>query len=258
MQDRITPQMVIEHHTRRRGIHIEEIGIRPIVVVSWGQRIIEWLAKKTGADPSPHWMYSDRELLYVGEINGQEVSFVRLPIGAPGSVARMEEMVACGAKTIIGLGWAGSLQPDIPIGSYLIPSACTRQEGTSPHYLDDESDILPDDGLAAALQGAAESAGCRTHIGLHWTTDAPYREPVDTIEAYRRRGVLGVDMETSAMYALGVFRGVRVANLLVISDEVWREWNPAFGTDALVKASMKAGEIVLRCVSDLIKDQVIK
>jgi hypothetical protein len=40
-------------------------------------------------------------------------------------------------------------------------------------------------------------------------------------------------METSAMYALGRFRGVRVCNLLVISDELWQAWRPAFRTPEL-------------------------
>jgi len=44
------------------------------------------------------------------------------------------------------------------------------------------------------------------------------RETEEKVRTYAQRGVLGVDMETSAMYALGIFRGVEVCNLLTVSD----------------------------------------
>jgi purine-nucleoside phosphorylase len=66
------------------------------------------------------------------------------------------------------------------------------------------------------------------------------------IAAFRQQGVLGVDMETSAMYALGKFRGVQVCNLLVISDEVHSEWKPAFGKEPVVQGTLLACDAVLQ------------
>ena len=59
-------------------------------------------------------------------------------------------------------------------------------------------------------------------------------------------------METSAMYALGLFRNVRVANLLVVSDEVWHEWRPAFGTEELVRSTRDAQRIIERALEILL------
>ena len=56
-------------------------------------------------------------------------------------------------------------------------------------------------------------------------------------------------METSAMYVLGLVRGVDVANVLAVSDELWHDWNPAFGSDRLNNALDRACEIVLTTVS---------
>ena len=49
------------------------------------------------------------------------------------------------------------------------------------------------------------------------------RETLDKITNYHNQGVLGVDMETSAMYTLGQVRNVEVCNLLVVSDELWNK-----------------------------------
>jgi len=254
MDERITPQMVINHYCTRKKIEISDLGVAPIVVISWANEVVDRIADQIKAKLSENWMYGDRQQLYIGEMNGQDVSIVRMPVGAPGTIMHMEEMIVCGAHTFIGLGWAGALQPDLPIGSLILPTTCIREEGTSPHYLADEVQISADPDLLEHLSIASLAEGMLVRRGPHWTTDAPYRELVPTIDRYRQQGILGVDMETSAMYALGQFRNVRVANLLVISDEVWHEWRPAFGSHGLREATIQALRVVVRCLKNLTSD----
>ena len=47
----------------------------------------------------------------------------------------------------------------------------------------------------------------------------------DDIVSYAKAGIIGVDMETSAMYQVAKHRNVKVCNTLVVSDELWAEWN---------------------------------
>jgi uridine phosphorylase len=100
-------------------------------------------------------------------------------------------------------------------------------------------------GLVTSLYGV-----CAFHegelVGCGWSIGAPYRELIAKLNAYRKQGVPGVDMETSAMYALGQFRGVRVCYLLVVSDELWSEWNPALGTEGLQAATKRAEAVIER------------
>ncbi|WP_165442864.1 nucleoside phosphorylase [Senegalia massiliensis] len=44
---------------------------------------------------------------------------------------------------------------------------------------------------------------------------------------------MDVDIETSAMYTLGQYRNIGTCNMLVVSYELWREWNPKFGDNIL-------------------------
>jgi uridine phosphorylase len=154
----------------------------------------------------------------------------------------------CGARIFFGLGWAGSLQPSAPIGTFLVPGDCIREEGTSQHYLAKDVKVAPDDQLVAHVLSIASKGGLEVQSGRHWTTDAPYRELRNRIQEYKKQGVLGVDMETSAMYALGQYRGVRVCNLLVVSDELWQEWLPAFGSPQLRESTVGAQELIMRCL----------
>jgi nucleoside phosphorylase len=63
-------------------------------------------------------------------------------------------------------------------------------------------------------------------------------------------GVLGVDMETSAMYAIGQYRGVKVCNFLVVSDVLGEEWEEAFGTKKLKNANKLARRIIISCLNN--------
>jgi uridine phosphorylase len=206
------------------------------------------MAERIGARRSENWLYGERQPFFTGELEGKALSLVEMPVGAPGTVMIMEELIACGAKSFIGLGWAGSLQSDATVGSFFIPTSCISEEGTSAHYLIPDADLRADPKLAVALEIASSEEGVPIRKGPQWTTDAPYRELREKVKSFRDAGVLGVDMETSAMYALASFRGIRVCNLLVVSDVLDKEWQPGFGTVALKSANEIAQRVVLRSV----------
>lgn len=269
---RFTARMYVEHYAEQRGITVDEIGVAPTVVLSWAPGVVHRLAVAVGWDPDTslqrNWMWVKRSPMYTGTVGARRVTIAHVGVGAPKTVAMMEEMIACGARTLLALGWAGSLQPLLGIGALLVPTSCLAEDGTSPHYTTSSAVLGPAPTLVVALEAAAsentagnpavnaeterqhsDAGTTKLHLGPLWTTDAPYRERIDTIAAYRSRGVLGVDMETSAMYALGQFRGVRVCNLLVISDEVWRPWHSAAYTAELRSATDRAAALVLRALA---------
>ena len=131
MEEYVTPQMHIDYHTTQQHISIEDIGVAPVVVISWSRDITQSFANTIGAQPCPHWLHQAYYPLFNGGFCGRQVSFAQVPMGAPATVMMMEEMIACGARTFWGLGWTGSLQQSAPVGTLLIPNDCVREEGTS-------------------------------------------------------------------------------------------------------------------------------
>jgi purine-nucleoside phosphorylase len=47
-------------------------------------------------------------------------------------------------------------------------------------------------------------------VGPTWTTDAPFRETAEAIEAAKKRGILAVEMEAAALYTFAKARNARV------------------------------------------------
>ncbi len=154
--------------------------------------------------------------------NDREYPFVLIGpmIGAPQTILILERLIALGVRQVLAFGWCGSLQPNVNIGDLVLPLGGFSEEGTSTHYPLSESDPGPSPAMVRCLEDHLGSSRCRIHKGRVWTTDAPFRETRAKVHQYQRDGLLAVDMETSALFTLAHYRGIQLAQVLVVSDEL--------------------------------------
>jgi uridine phosphorylase len=158
----------------------------------------------------------------------------------------MEELIACGMRTLVVTGTAGGLQPQAPIGSLVLATSAIREEGTSHHYA--PPDVLAEAhaDVVDALRSRLDHLGTAYEVGVSWTTDAIYREHREKVDRYRRAGVASVEMTLSAIYTAGAVRGVRCGAILTVADELHGdEWEIGYGTDAIKRAMVKGGRVAL-------------
>ena len=165
-------------------------------------------------------------------------------VGAPMAVLTLEKLVALGAKRIIVYGWCGSLTESLAVGDALLPNRAVSEEGTSAHYplsSRAEASQLLLQPLAARLQ----AENIKMKIGTVWTTDAPYRETKDKIRMHGSQSVQGVEMEFAALNTVAAFRGVELAAVLLVSDELWRQpWQPGYTHKKFKKKSRLIVELL--------------
>ncbi len=146
-----------------------------------------------------------------------------------------------GTPAFVSVGTAGSLQRDLDIGDLVLCEAAIRDEGASHHYLPPAKLATAHAGMTAALQAALRQAGVPFRAGNSWTIDTPYRETVAEARRYQAEGVLCVEMEAAALFAVAELRGLRVSAAFAISDSLADlVWNPRFHG-----AEVRAGLITL-------------
>ena len=63
-----------------------------------------------------------------------------------------------------------------------------------------------------------ETGNLRAVVGSTWTTDAPFRETADAIEAARSKGALAVEMEAAALYTFARATGASVLCLAHVTN----------------------------------------
>ena len=57
-------------------------------------------------------------------------------------------------------------------------------------------------------------------MGPSWTTDAPFRETAEAIDAARETGILAVEMEAAALYAFATARQQPVLCLAHVTNQM--------------------------------------
>ncbi len=65
---------------------------------------------------------------------------------------------------------------------------------------------------------ALAQSGLHSVVGASWTTDAPFRETAQAIEAARSKGILAVEMEAAAFYTFARAAGVQVLCLAHVTN----------------------------------------
>ncbi len=150
-------------------------------------------------------------------------------IGAPTTAMLMDDLVADGVETFLSIGFAGCLDDSVEMGEFVVPSKAIRDEGTSHHYVASETYAHPSDSLVTTMEAELDARGEPYHVGPSWTTDAIYRETKAEVEGYADEGVLTVEMEASAVFAVAAHRGVEAGAMFVVSDYLGTsEWEPKF------------------------------
>ncbi len=163
-------------------------------------------------------------------IKGSEIGILgNFGIGAPAVATLMEELVVYGVKNFISIGESGALQSNLEINDIVVCEKSIRDEGTSYHYLKPSKYSYADKDLTKRIKKILKNNNIDFYMGKGWTIDTPYRETVKEIKKYQKEGVLTVDMEASAVFAIAKSLNVKAAAIFVISDIlVGGEWKQVY------------------------------
>ena len=160
-------------------------------------------------------------------------------LGASSAVIGLEHLIASGTKEILILGFCGSLNPDFSVFDVVSVSKAFSEEGTSRHYFPDKKNFHSSGLLRQKIEGRLTERNLSFTHGVAVSTDAPFRETKSWLADKQKKGIDVVDMEASAVFALGEYHDIPTAALMIVSDELaGNKWKNVFNyprLNALVK-----------------------
>lgn len=209
------PAALLREARRQKGL--PAIDVPAICILDPDGDIVRRLRKDGRAKPFEAWACYHTHL-DVFELGGQTVGIVGCVVGAPFAVLVAEELFASGCKTLLSLTSAGQIVPVGPTPYFVVIDRALRDEGTSYHYAAPSDYGEADPALIAIASEALAKQNLRAAVGASWTTDAPFRETAEAIEAARTRGILAVEMEAAALYTFAIARGARVLCLAHVTN----------------------------------------
>lgn len=241
----IEPSRVIRER-QRQGLG-PNCTIPDGAIVCYDPRLWQWVCTLPGRTECDGWLtgafllaHGDHTILVMKAAG----------VGAPTAVMTLEELIASGVMTFVSLGAAGGLQQDLEVGDIIVCDRAIRDEGTSHHYLPAGRYAQACPGLTAHLVTAIESKGIAVRTGTSWTTDAPYRETIEDLRRYRAEGVVTVEMEAAALFAVGAYRGVSVSSIVAISDLLSEDgWSEGYHSEVKQEGLKKIFDAALDAIA---------
>jgi uridine phosphorylase len=153
--------------------------------------------------------------------DGREYGIVGCAVGASYAVLVAEQMFVSGCRLLLSITSSGQIKRLREPPYFILIERALRDEGTSYHYLPVGRDYAAaDPALVAAVAPALAQSGTPVERGASWTTDAPYRETPEAIEAARSEGILAVEMEAAALYAFGEARNKPVLCFAHVTNQM--------------------------------------
>lgn len=211
------PEALLEVVCQHRGL--SAAAVPPVCVLDFDGDLADGLLTDPRVSPVQSWACFHTTMLGL-TLEGVACGVIPRTIGGPYTVLVAEQLLAAGARVIVGITSAGRVGTTLPLPSIVVADRAVRDEGTSLHYLaEDEQVATPTPALAEALVEALARVGS-VHRGLVWTTDAPYRETAAQLGHWAEAGALAVEMQAASLFAFATSRRAQVGVVALVSNSV--------------------------------------
>jgi purine-nucleoside phosphorylase len=159
---------------------------------------------------------------FTGRWRGHRVTIHGSGMGMPSLSIYANELIRdYGAQTLIRIGSAGAMQPQVKLRDLILAQTASTA-GSPSRTIFREMNFAPcaDFALLSAAYAAAQEVGTPVHVGGIYSSDTFYDEREDLGAELRRHGCLAVEMEAAELYTLAARYGRRALAVLTISDHI--------------------------------------
>jgi uridine phosphorylase len=214
-----TPETLLREARRQKGL--PQGSVPAVCVLDPDGDLVDYLHTSGAAEGHPAWACYHTSLATF-RLERVECGILGRVVGAPFAVLVAEELFASGCQLLISITSAGQI---VPLGHppyVILIDRALRDEGTSYHYIPPSpfSTLRPDARETICIHW--DHTRLPLHVGASWTTDAPFRETAAMIETCRQTGILAVEMEAAALYALAQARQYDIICFALVTNQMGR------------------------------------
>jgi len=197
-------------------IKIAPDSLPPDVLVCGDPFRAELIAKMLDNPVEIAWNREYR--IFSGTSHGVPLAVCSHGVGAAGAAVCFELLIKAGAKRLIRIGTAGSLNPQIRDGAIVIATAAVREEGVTRQLVPLSYPAVADMEITRALQKAAAGhTEFAVHSGIVLTIDAFFPALLDLPNnLMAKANAIAVEMECAALFVVASLKGVQAGAVLAI------------------------------------------
>lgn len=160
---------------------------------------------------------------YTGEYHGKRVSVMGSGMGMPSiGIYSYELFKFYDVENIIRIGTAGGYSDNIKVRDVIIAmGSCTDSNFAAQYHLPGTFAPTADFHLAKRAFEAAQKKGIEPYVGNVLSTDVFYTDVPGDNDAWKKMGVLAVEMESAALYMNAARTGKRALCILTVSNHIY-------------------------------------
>ena len=164
---------------------------------------------------------------YTGTYRGKRVSVMASGMGQPSiGIYSYELFNFYGVESIIRVGSCGGYHPDLHVRDIVLAmGACTNGNYAAQYRLPGTFAPIADFDLLRRAVDACDRAGVRYMVGNVYSSDIFYDEQEGVDALWRKMGVLGVEMESAALYCNAARAGKKALCICTVSDSFVHDEN---------------------------------
>ena len=160
---------------------------------------------------------------YTGTYKGKRVSVMGSGMGMPSiGIYATELFKFYGVENIIRVGSCGSYQEHIDLYDVILVQGCCTDSNYAYQYnlKGGTFSAISDFNLLHKAYTVAQEKNMPVHVGNVVASDVFYGEEADSWKRWQKMGVLGVEMESYALFAIAARLNKKALTILTVSDSL--------------------------------------
>ncbi|AEX75720.1 purine-nucleoside phosphorylase [Corynebacterium diphtheriae] len=160
---------------------------------------------------------------FTGTYQGTPVSVMGSGMGMPSIGIYSYELINFfDARNVIRVGSIGAMQKDIDLYEIIVAaSASTDSNFLEQYNLPGTYAPTASWTLLRAFMDEADRKGKKVYVGNILSSDVFYNADSTVNERWARMGVLGVEMESAALYSIAAYAGANALGVFTVSDNLF-------------------------------------
>jgi uridine phosphorylase len=181
------------------------------VILLFSKLLLEYLIKRVKMQPedwlAPYHPYASNPI-YNGNFDGISISAIMPPMGASPIASVAEDLITCGAKTLLLVCGAWGIAKNVNLLDFLIPTHALGPDGTSIYYGRKADDItLIDKEIVNIISNEVKKKTSAYHIGKNYSMEAFYKIDVKQAKNLQNNGF--ISMENGELNTLAFISNMR-------------------------------------------------
>lgn len=158
---------------------------------------------------------------FTGSWKGTPISVMPSGMGMPSAAIYITELIrSYGVQRLIRVGTAGVYRPELQLRQIVAADTAVTNSNLPSVIGTNDDDLRASATLLATARRTASAAGVALTTGTVFTSDVFYEPNDDARDMHTANGVLCVEMETAALYAIASQEGAQALTLMTMTDHL--------------------------------------